>query len=248
MEAEDPFLERLLRGSDGKVATAVRARAADVRDEATDVEAALVARAVGTSAALARLIDVIDAAHARAAGAVGHTAQPNGAQAADRLQGAQREAAAARRAADEQKALNRVLQERVRRHSRHRVTWTPMSVNFVAQCCVCWWLPLQVSECGFSASDFHLSRELPCWLCYALCMHSKHRICKSCGRVEVKEMTACASQLLWRPRSSMRRAEGLQEGVQHCGARADVEPCAAAGGHAGGPVHEGRPRHPRPSK
>ena len=123
VDAEDPFLERLLRGSDGKVAAAARARAADVRDESTDVEAALAARAASTSAALARLIDVIDAARARAADADGHAPQPNGAQAADRLQGAQREAAAARCAADEQKALNRVLQERVRRPQCRRLAW-----------------------------------------------------------------------------------------------------------------------------
>lgn len=140
MDAEDPFLERLLRGSDGKVAAAARARAADVRDESTDVEAALAARAAGTSAALARLIDVIDAARARAADAAGHGAQPNGAQAADRLQGVQREAAAARRAADEQKALNRVLQERVRRPRCRRLAWRLRwpSCSAIPDS---WWLP-----------------------------------------------------------------------------------------------------------
>ncbi|KAK9831868.1 hypothetical protein WJX81_003988 [Elliptochloris bilobata] len=114
VETEDPFLERLLRGGDDKAAALVRAQAAEIRDESTDVEAALAARSAGTSAALARLVDAIDAARARSTAAAEHAAQPNGADAEDgKLQGALREAAAARRAADAQKAVNRVLQERV---------------------------------------------------------------------------------------------------------------------------------------
>ncbi len=51
-------------------------------------------------------------------------------QAADRLKDAQREAAAARRAADEQMALNRALQERVGAPVAFRIAWTPKTYHF----------------------------------------------------------------------------------------------------------------------
>jgi len=111
---EDLFLERLLRGGNEKAAALVRAKAAEIRDESTDVEAALAARAKGTRAVLAGLLDAVDAARARADAAAAHTAQPNGVETEDALARARKDAAAARGAADAQKAVNRVLQERVR--------------------------------------------------------------------------------------------------------------------------------------
>lgn len=112
-EPEDPFLERLLRG-EARTAAFVRGQAEEIRDNSTDVESALAARAAGTSAALASLVDAIDAARLRAAEAAAHAAQPNGVAAQDELQRLVKEAADARRAADAQKAVNRVLQQRVR--------------------------------------------------------------------------------------------------------------------------------------
>ena len=111
----DLFLERLLRGGGEKAAALVRAKAAEVRDESTDVEAALAARAAGTRAVLAGLLDAVDAARAVADAAAAHAGQPNGVETEDALARARKDAAGARGAADAQKAVSRVLQERVRR-------------------------------------------------------------------------------------------------------------------------------------